>query len=90
MELVMSEGLPYQPTPVTSPSRPEVLPMPPRDENIETIQEWFLQWFSYTMFNANRYTLPVMERELYHIHLKEDVVPYACHTPADIRQALGG
>ena len=60
------------------------IPMPPREENIERLQEWFLQHFSGTTFNTNSDTLPVMEGRPHHIHLKEGAVPYVCHTPADV------
>ena len=79
---VTSEELPQQPA--TTHSRPTEVPMPPMEENIERMQEWFLQRFSGTTFNVDRDMLPIMEGEPHHIHLKEDAVPYACHTPADV------
>ena len=60
------------------------MPFPPQEENIDRLHQWLLQRFSGTTFNIHGDTLPVMEGKPHHIHLKEDAVPYVCHTPADV------
>ena len=68
----------------TLPTRPSSMPLPPLEENIGRLEEWLLRHFSSSTFNTDRCPLPVMEGEPHRIHLLQDAVPYACHTPAPV------
>ena len=67
-----------------APQRHKQVPFPPSEENIERLQEWLLQHFSGNTFNTDRDPLPIMEGKPHNIHLKDNAVPYACNTPAEI------
>ena len=69
---------------VAIPVRPKKPPFEPKEENIPQLQEWFLKEFQDTVFNVNADYLPVMKGTPHKIHLKEDAVPYAAHTPIPI------
>ena len=66
------------------PEKPKEIPFTPFEENTGRLKDWLMQHFSNTTFNTNRDPLPIMEGRPHHIHLKPDVVPYACQTPADV------
>ena len=66
------------------PEKPKEIPFTPFEENTGRLKDWLLQHFSSTTFNTNRDPLPIMVGKPHHIHLKPDVVPYACQTPADV------
>ena len=67
-----------------APQWPKEGPFSPNEENIDRLQEWLLQHFSGTTLNIKRHPLPIMEGKPHHIHLKENTVPYACNTHADV------
>ena len=66
------------------PHRPEAPPYSPVPENIPKLKEWLLQSFSDTTFNTKAAHLPVMTGKPHKIHLKDDAIPYAAHTPIPI------
>lgn len=66
------------------PVRPKGMPFSPSDENIERLEKWLLEAFSNSTFNVNAYPLPVMLGKPQHIHIQEDAVPYAVHSPIPI------
>ena len=68
----------------TLPKRPDRLPYPPTIDNIQNLENWFLNEFSSTTFNVNKYPLPLMSGPKQHIHLKSNTTPHACHTPIPI------
>ena len=76
-----SKSLPSQPASVSIslPSRPDELPFTETEENIPNLERWLLEAFSTTTFN-NRDPMPHMGEPM-RIHLKEDAIPFATHTP---------
>ena len=63
---------------------PEKPPFPCTEENVTLLQDWFLHEFKDTVFNVNAEPLPVMKGAPHKIHLKENAIPYAAHTPIPI------
>lgn len=66
------------------PTRPATIPFPLHKEPVRILEEFHLQHFSASTFNAIRNPLLVMEGELHHVHLAPIAVPFACHTAASI------
>ena len=61
-------------------SIPEKLPYDAVDQNTPLLEKWLLENFS-SVFNAEKYPLAVMSGKLHHIHLQENTVPTATHSP---------
>ena len=67
------------------PERPKEIPFPPTTENIPKLKTWLLEAFASSAFNqCSHQTLPEMTGEPVQLHLKEDAIPYAAHTPIPI------
>ena len=68
----------------TLPPRPKKNPFLPMEDNVPLLEKWLLDKFSDTTFNVNADQLPTMKGKPHKIHLKEDAVPVAAHTPIPI------
>ena len=66
------------------PARPEKLPFPATEENVERLEAWLKEQFSDTTLNTTAKPLPVMSGPPHHIHLQKDVKPFAAHTPIPV------
>ena len=66
------------------PKRPDHLSYPATIDNIQNLENWFLNEFSSTTFNVSKYPLPLMSAPKQHIHLKSNAIPHACHTPIPV------
>ena len=67
------------------PPRPESLPFSCSPENIENMRAWILDYYGDSVFNqCPHQEAPCMSGPPVEIHLKENAVPRACHTPAQI------
>lgn len=68
-----------------TPERPEVIPFAPTDENVPKLKEWLLDAFASSAFNqCPHQELPTMTGEPIKLHLKDNAVPYAAHTPIPV------
>ena len=65
------------------PPRPATLPYPPKPENIKKLQNYIVDKFSSTTFN-NAAPFPQMATVPAHIHLKQNAIPYARHSPIPV------
>ena len=61
------------------PNRPEQLPFPPTEENIDKLEKYFLDTFSESTFN-NHDPIPHLPKPM-KIHVKDDATPHADYTP---------
>ena len=66
------------------PSRPEQLPYPPTEENVEQLEQFIRQQFASTVFNTSANRLPAMDTTPHKIHLQAGAVPYVRHTPIPV------
>ena len=67
------------------PDRPQDIPFEPVPENVPKLKEWILSAFSSSAFNqCPHQKLPTMTGEPVKLHLKEDAIPHAAHTPIPI------
>ena len=66
-----------------APSRPEKLPFPPTKQNIPKLENFIKESFASTAF-MNSPPFPSMASPPAHIHLKENAIPYAKHSPIPI------
>ena len=67
------------------PTRPIELPFTAVPENNEKMEQWLLQYFSSSTFNqCPHQPLPEMVGPPLEIHLRDNAIPKACHTPATI------
>ena len=67
------------------PDRPKDIPFAPTQENIPKLKSWILDTFGSSAFNqCPHQELPMMTGEPVRLHLKEDAVPYAAHTPIPV------
>ena len=48
------------------------------------MEDWLLKAFSEHVFNTGKYPLPVMSGKPQHIHLKDNAIPYAIHSPIPV------
>ena len=62
------------------PCKPASLPYAPTNENIPLLTEWFLNKFADSTFKTSD-ELKTMLVKPHKIHIKEDAVPFAAHTP---------
>lgn len=65
-------------------TRPTKLPYEPNEKNIPLLKKWLLDHFSESVFNIDVDILPVMKGTPHSIHLKNDAIPYAAHTPIPV------
>ena len=73
------------PTRTKTPDRPEQIPFKPTDENVPKLKKWLLDAFASSAFNqCPHQELPQMTGEPIRLHLKDDAVPYAAHTPIPV------
>ena len=69
----------------TAPDPPTELPMAPTPENVPALEEWICQYYAASAFCACEcQPLPSMHGAPVHIHLQEDAVPVASHSPIPI------
>ena len=73
---------PILPKETVLPSRPQTLPFPPLPENVPKLKQWLLDSFSDTAFRDDSF--PTMTGPPAHIHLQENAIPRARHTPIPI------
>ena len=66
------------------PDRPSTIPYEATEENIINLENWLLETFSDTIFNTKQNPLPLMSGIPQHIHLADNAVPYAIHSPIPI------
>ena len=66
------------------PSIPDTLPYPPTEQHILELEAWLLQKFSTTTFNISSDKLPHMSGKPHKIHLVDNALPFAAHTPIPI------
>ena len=66
------------------PERPDKIPYPPTEENIPLLHKYLLQVFSRSTFNVDAKPLPTMSGPPFHIHLEDEPVKHAVHTPAPV------
>ena len=65
------------------PTRPEMLPYPPTEANIPKLKEYLINKFKPLVFDKTT-PFKAMNCPPAHIHLKNDAVPHARHTPIPI------
>ena len=67
------------------PNRPNDISFEPTQENVPKLKEWILDTFGSSAFNqCPHQQLSTMTGEFVRLHFKEDVVPYAAHTPIPV------
>jgi len=67
------------------PKRPTEIPFAPTEENIPKLKAWLLDAFASSALNqCPHQKLPKMTGEPIKLHLKEDAIPYAAHTPIPV------
>ena len=75
----------YCPKRTPPPNRPKDIPFEPTQENVPKLKEWILDTFGSSALNqCPHQELPTMTGEPVRLHLKEEVVPYAAHTPIPV------
>ncbi len=62
------------------PPRPDSLPFLPTEENIPKLKEYIINEFGSSAFNTTG-EFPVLTGPKAHIHIKNDAIPFARHTP---------
>ena len=65
-------------------TRPTKLPYESNEKNIPLLKKWLLDHFSESVFNIDVDILPVMKGTPHSVHLKNDAIPYAAHTPIPV------
>ena len=69
----------------TPPERPHQIPFEQTEKNIPRLKSWLLDAFASSAFNQCPHQgLPKMTGEPVKLHLKENVTPYAAHTPIPV------
>ena len=66
------------------PQRPDRLPVPASEENVEKLERFLVQQFQDTAFNTDAAPLPAMDGTPHTIHLLPGAVPYARHVPIPV------
>ena len=67
-----------------TPSKPEKLPYPPTEENVEQLEKFLRQQFAGSVFNTGANRLPAMHTTPHKIHLQPGAVPHVRHTPIPV------
>ena len=66
------------------PDRPARIPFPPTEENVPRLEGFLRQQFGSSTFNKEDAPLPAMNGPPHTIHLTEDAVPHARHSPIPV------
>jgi len=70
---------------VKSPPRPNSLPFPPLEENVDSMKEWIFDYFEDSVFNTCPHQpLPMLKTEPIRLHVNPDAVPNPAFTAATV------